>query len=48
MRKIYFQNGILFYYGNPAGYLQGGTVVLDTFLIRQSWFIISEKKNWQK
>lgn len=30
MRKIYFQNGILFYYGNPAGYLQGGTVVLDT------------------
>lgn len=30
MKNIYFQNGILFYYGNPAGYLHDGTVVLDS------------------
>ncbi len=30
MRNIYFQDGVLFYYGNPAGYLQGRTVVLDS------------------
>ena len=29
MKNIYFQNEILFYYGNPAGYLHDGTVVLD-------------------
>ena len=29
MKNIYFENGVLFYYGNPAGYLHGGTVVLD-------------------
>ncbi len=30
MKNIYFQNGVLFYYGNPAGYLHGRTVVLDS------------------
>ena len=29
MKNIYFENGVLFYYGNPAGYLHGGIVVLD-------------------
>ncbi|MBR5230130.1 MAG: hypothetical protein IKW01_04660 [Firmicutes bacterium] len=29
MEKIYFRNGILVYYGNPAGYLTGKKVVLD-------------------
>lgn len=35
MRNIYFQNGILFYYGNAAGYLHGGTVVLDSLFNKE-------------
>ena len=30
MKNIYFRDGILIYYGNPAGYLSGQTVVLDS------------------
>ena len=29
MKMIYVQNGIVFYYGNPAGYLGDGTAVID-------------------
>ena len=29
MKRIYVQNGIVFYYGNPAGYLGDGTAVID-------------------
>lgn len=35
MRNIYFQDGILFYYGNPAGYLHDGTVVLDSLFDKE-------------
>lgn len=35
MRNIYFQNGVLFYYGNPAGYLHGGTVILDSLFQKE-------------
>ena len=30
MKNIYFRDGILIYYGNPAGYLSEGKVVLDS------------------
>ena len=29
MKRIYVQSGIVFYYGNPAGYLGDGTAVID-------------------
>lgn len=29
MKRIYVQNGIVFYYGNPAGYLGDGKAVID-------------------
>lgn len=35
MKKIYFRNGILIYYGNPAGYLSGETVVLDSIFDKE-------------
>lgn len=35
MKKIYFCNGILIYYGNPAGYLSGQTVVLDSIFDKE-------------
>ena len=30
MKNIYFRNGVLIYYGNPAGYLSDGKVILDS------------------
>lgn len=30
MRNIYSRNGILYYYGNPAGYITEGKAVVDT------------------
>ncbi len=35
MRQIFIQNGVLFYYGNPAGYLHGGTVILDSLFQKE-------------
>lgn len=35
MKKIYVQNGILYYYGNPAGYLRGETIVLDSLFEKE-------------
>lgn len=35
MKRIYFRNGILIYYGNPAGYLSGETVVLDSIFDKE-------------
>ena len=35
MKNIYFRDGILIYYGNPAGYLSEGKVVLDSILIKK-------------
>ena len=29
MKRIYVQNGIVFFYGNPAGYLGDGKAVID-------------------
>ena len=29
MKRIYAQNGIVFFYGNPAGYLGDGKAVID-------------------
>ena len=34
MKNIYFRDGILIYYGNPAGYLSEGNVVLDSIFDR--------------
>lgn len=35
MRNIYFQDKILFYYGNAAGYVHDGTVVLDSLFNKE-------------
>lgn len=35
MKNIYFRDGILIYYGNPAGYLSEGTVVLDSIFDKE-------------
>jgi len=46
MKKIYFREGILIYYGNPAGYLSDGLVVLDSiFDKREIIDYLSEKEN---
>ena len=46
MKKIYFREGILIYYGNPAGYLSDGLVVLDPiFDKREIIDYLSEKEN---
>lgn len=45
MKKIYFREGILIYYGNPAGYLSDGLVVLDSiFDKREIIDYLSEKE----
>lgn len=45
MKKIYFRNGILIYYGNPAGYLSEETVVLDSIFDKEEIRnYLSEKK----
>jgi len=46
MKNIYFREGILIYYGNPAGYLSDGKVVLDPiFDKREIMDYLSEKEN---
>ena len=46
MKNIYFCEGILIYYGNPAGYLSDGVVVLDPiFDKREIMDYLSEKEN---
>ena len=35
MKNIYFRDGILIYYGNPAGYLSEGKVVLDSIFDKE-------------
>ena len=46
MKNIYFCEGILIYYGNPAGYLSDGKVVLDPiFDKREIMDYLSEKEN---
>lgn len=35
MKRIYIQNGILYYYGNPAGYRHGETIVLDVLFEKE-------------
>ena len=46
MKNIYFCEGILIYYGNPAGYLSDGVVVLDPiFDKREIIDYLSEKEN---
>ena len=32
MKRIYVQNGIVFCYGNPAGYLGDGKAVIDSMV----------------
>ena len=34
MQGISFSNGVLVYYGNPAGYLLDGKVILDSIFDR--------------
>ena len=46
MKNIYIREGILIYYGNPAGYLSDGKVVLDPiFDKREIMDYLSEKEN---
>ncbi len=46
MKNIYFRNGILIYYGNPAGYLSEGVVVLDSIFDKAEIIsYLSEKEN---
>ena len=35
MKNIFFRDGILIYYGNPAGYLSEGKVVLDSIFDKE-------------
>ena len=35
MKSIDFRDGILIYYGNPAGYLSEGKVVLDSIFDKE-------------
>ena len=45
MKKIYFSNVILNYYGNPAGYLTDGKVVLDSIFNKKAIIdYLSEKE----
>ena len=45
MKKIYFSNRILNYYGNPAGYLTDGKVVLDSIFNKKDVIeYLSEKE----
>nr|WP_318685903.1 YodL domain-containing protein [uncultured Acetatifactor sp.] len=46
MKNIYFRDGILIYYGNPAGYLSGKKVVLDSIFDKEEIITyLSEKEN---
>lgn len=43
--NIYFRDGILIYYGNPAGYLSEGKVVLDSIFDKEEIIaFLSEKE----
>lgn len=44
MKKIYFSNGILNYYGNPAGYLTDGMVLDSIFNKKEIIDYLSEKE----
>ncbi len=44
LKKIYFQNGILIYYGNPAGYLSDGKVILDSIFDKKELTSYLEEK----
>ena len=35
MKNIYFRDGVLIYYGNPAGYLSEGKVILDSIFEKE-------------
>ena len=46
MKNIYFRNGVLIYYGNPAGYLSDGKVILDSIFDKgEIKEFLSEKEN---
>lgn len=46
MKQIYFRNGVLFYYGNPAGYLSGEQAVVDSLFEREELIaFLHEKQN---
>lgn len=48
MKNIYFRDGILIYYGNPAGYLSEGKVVLDSIFDKEEIIaFLSEKEKLQ-
>ena len=45
MKELYFNNGVLMYYGNPAGYLADGKVVLDSIFEKEEIIsYLSEKE----
>lgn len=46
MKYIYIRNGVLVYYGNPAGYLSGDKVILDSLFEKEELlrFIKAELK----
>ena len=45
MKSIYFCDGILFYYGNPAGYLSDEIVILDSIFDKEEIITyLSEKE----
>ena len=45
MKNIFFRDGILIYYGNPAGYLSEGKVVLDSIFDKEEIIaFLSEKE----
>ena len=46
MKQLYFDNGVLMYYGNPAGYLADGKVVLDPIFEKEE--IISFVREGEK
>ena len=44
MKQIFFRNGILIYYGNPAGYLSDGKVILDSLFEREELLLYIKEK----
>lgn len=46
MKRIYVQNGIVFYYGNPAGYLGDGKAVIDCMFQKEELVSFVKEQFW--
>lgn len=46
MKRIYVQNGIVFFYGNPAGYLGDGKAVIDCMFQKEELVSFVKEQFW--